>query len=169
MSPLCSIGERTAGPVRWAEDVQGLYENIPGYVKDLGSPMRDLYKTQQMRDQDILKAEVLHKNKMFYNHVLFEFRADQNTMPLKETLQLSIYSSGNLLLSVNYWEKISKLILISNLSFAVYEKTRKMTETDFLSNIGGLFGLCLGFSIISLAEVFYWFIIRMAKNIGQWI
>ena len=107
MSPLCSIGGRTAGPVRWAEDVGGLYEDIPGYVKDLGSPMRDLYKTQQMRDQDILKTKVLHKKKDFYNHVLFEFRADQNTMPLKETLQLSIYSSGNLLLSVNYWEKIS--------------------------------------------------------------
>ena len=58
MSPLCSLGESKAEPVRWAQDVRGLYEDIPGYVKDLGSPMRDLYKTQQMRDQDMLNTEV---------------------------------------------------------------------------------------------------------------
>merc|ERR1712128_232109 len=45
-----------------------------------------------------------------------------------------------------------------------YEKSRRMTETDFLSNLGGLFGLCLGFSIISFIEIVYWFIIRMFKK-----
>ena len=99
--------------------------------------------------------------------IMMGFRSELNIMPLRETLQLSTYSLGNLLLLVNDWDDIKRLV-ISILYFAVYEKTRKMTETDFLSNIGGLFGLCLGFSIISLAEVFYWFIIRMAKNIGQW-
>ena len=51
--------------------------------------------------------------------------------------------------------------------FSEYEKTRRMTETDFMSNVGGLFGLFLGFSIISFVEIFYWFIIRMIKGLGK--
>ena len=64
MSPLCSIGGSTAGPVRWAADVQGLYEEDPDYIKELGSPMRDLYKTPEMWDQDMLKTEVHDRNKL---------------------------------------------------------------------------------------------------------
>ena len=57
MSPFCKLG-KSSGPVRWAEDVEGLYEDIPGYIKELRSPMRDVYKTAEMREQDLLKTEV---------------------------------------------------------------------------------------------------------------
>ena len=68
MSPLCSLGGSTAGPVRWAADVRGLYEEDPDYIQELGSPMRYVYKTQQMRDQDLLKTEVHDKNKDFHKN-----------------------------------------------------------------------------------------------------
>jgi amiloride-sensitive sodium channel len=38
-------------------------------------------------------------------------------------------------------------------------RSAKMTTLDYVSQIGGLLGLCLGFSLISLMEVVYWFTI----------
>ena len=32
--------------------------------------------------------------------------------------------------------------------------------TDFISNIGGLLGLCMGFSLLTAIEVVYWFLVR---------
>ena len=59
MSLFCQLGESDE-PVRWAEDVQGLYQDgkVPGYITNLASPMRNTYKTQEMRDQDMLKTKV---------------------------------------------------------------------------------------------------------------
>ena len=36
-----------------------------------------------------------------------------------------------------------------------------MTVWDFISNIGGLLGLCAGISIISCAEIIYWLVLKM--------
>ena len=46
----------------------------------------------------------------------------------------------------------------------------KITTTTFLSNVGGLLGLCQGFSIISFIEIIYFLTIwgyKRAKNIPQ--
>jgi hypothetical protein len=40
-----------------------------------------------------------------------------------------------------------------------------MTAVDFLSSMGGLFGLCLGFSLTSTYEIFYWFVIKLGRKI----
>ena len=98
MSPFCKLGE-SAGPVKWVEDVQGLYKDVPGYIKELRSPMRDLYKTADMRKQDLLKTEVIDKVKYF---ILFtKLRTEPNTMPLRETLRLLTYFLENLQPLVN--------------------------------------------------------------------
>ena len=39
-----------------------------------------------------------------------------------------------------------------------------MGPIDFVSQLGGLFGLCLGFSLISFIELFYWFSVRLIRN-----
>ena len=36
-----------------------------------------------------------------------------------------------------------------------------MTWIDFVSQIGGVLGLCIGFSLISLIEIIYWFTLRL--------
>ena len=46
-----------------------------------------------------------------------------------------------------------------------YEKTRRMSGFDFLSNVGGLCGLCLGFSLMSGVEILYWIVIRIVRNV----
>ena len=39
-----------------------------------------------------------------------------------------------------------------------------MTIVDFIGSVGGLFGLCLGFSLISFFELLYWFLVRTARG-----
>ena len=45
-----------------------------------------------------------------------------------------------------------------------FERRSRMTAIDFVSQVGGLLGLCMGFSLVSLVELVYWFTIRMARN-----
>ena len=45
-----------------------------------------------------------------------------------------------------------------------------MTFFDFVAMIGGTFGLCLGFSLVSFVEIIYWLAIkipRVAKAMGR--
>ena len=39
-----------------------------------------------------------------------------------------------------------------------------MTFFDFVAMIGGTFGLCLGFSLVSFVEMLYWLAIKMPRN-----
>ena len=48
--------------------------------------------------------------------------------------------------------------------FAEFERSPKMTWLDFISGFGGLCGLCLGISFVSVAEILYWFSIRFSKK-----
>ena len=42
----------------------------------------------------------------------------------------------------------------------IYEKDVVITPTTLIANIGGLMGLCMGFSLISLAEIIYYIFIN---------
>ena len=46
----------------------------------------------------------------------------------------------------------------------VYERKARMTWVGFISQVGALFGLCMGFSFISVIEIGYWLTVRMFKN-----
>ena len=39
-----------------------------------------------------------------------------------------------------------------------------MTWLDFISGFGGICGLCLGISFVSVVEILYWFSIRLCKK-----
>ena len=45
-----------------------------------------------------------------------------------------------------------------------HERDELYSLVDIISNIGGLLGLCAGVSILSCAEIIYWFILRMFSN-----
>ena len=40
--------------------------------------------------------------------------------------------------------------------FSEMERSVNMNPVDLVASLGGLFGLCLGFSIISFIEIVYW-------------
>ena len=46
-----------------------------------------------------------------------------------------------------------------------FSRDQKMTFIGYLSQMGGLLGLWLGFSFISAIEILYWCIIRFTRNI----
>ena len=47
----------------------------------------------------------------------------------------------------------------SSTAFQFYREPR-MTFTNFVSQVGGVLGLFLGFSLVSLVELLYWFLYR---------
>ena len=42
-----------------------------------------------------------------------------------------------------------------------------MTWVGYLSQVGGLLGVCIGFSLVSAVELLYWFIVKMARTFGK--
>ena len=48
--------------------------------------------------------------------------------------------------------------------FPEYARLPKMTWLDFISGFGGICGLCLGISFVSVVEILYWFSIRLCKK-----
>ena len=46
-----------------------------------------------------------------------------------------------------------------------YSRDERMTLIQYISQIGGLMGLCIGFSFISAVEIVYWFTIRYFRNL----
>ena len=45
------------------------------------------------------------------------------------------------------------------------ERSIRMGPVDFIASLGGLFGLCLGFSIISFMEIIYWVFTGLCRAI----
>ena len=48
-----------------------------------------------------------------------------------------------------------------------FKRSERMTWVDYISQIGGLLGLAMGFSIISAIEIVYWVTIRLCRNINS--
>ena len=42
-----------------------------------------------------------------------------------------------------------------------------MTWVGYLSQVGGLLGFYIGFSLVSAVELLYWFIVKMARTFGK--
>ena len=57
------------------------------------------------------------------------------------------------------------LVKISYIFCAEYERSLRMTEIDFISALGGVFGLFLGFSLISFVEIIYWFCVVLIRRL----
>ena len=50
-------------------------------------------------------------------------------------------------------------------SILQFTRQKRMTLVDYISQMGGLLGLFIGFSFISGAELIYWLTFRLAKNV----
>ena len=44
-------------------------------------------------------------------------------------------------------------------------KQSKTSVIEFISQIGGLLGLCMGFSFISVVELIYWLTFKLFRNL----
>ena len=48
-----------------------------------------------------------------------------------------------------------------------FKRSERMTWVDYISQIGGLLGLAMGFSMISAIEIVYWVTIRLCRNVSS--
>ena len=55
-----------------------------------------------------------------------------------------------------YFPSFQVLKFSSIIIFLEMERSVNMNPVDLVASLGGLFGLCLGFSIISFIEIVYW-------------
>ena len=46
------------------------------------------------------------------------------------------------------------------------ERGISMGPVEFVSSLGGLFGLFLGFSVVSFLEIIYWATVRISRNLN---
>lgn len=64
--------------------------------------------------------------------------------------------------------KLSKLsILFKHDSFISLKRSETNTMSNFLASFGGLLGLFMGFSVLSMVEMVYFFTLRLFYKIKQ--
>ncbi|XP_044272614.1 pickpocket protein 28-like isoform X2 [Tribolium madens] len=83
---------------------------------------------------------------------------------LKEDLDPNILKKSFHLSSLTIYFKFNH--------FITSQRHELYGPTDFVANFGGLLGLFMGFSILSLAEILYFFTVRICCNVrlyGNWI
>ena len=133
-SPLCNLTGR-AGPLYWAGAAKELYSEQTGEVPDYVARL-----TGNMRR--------FYWGGKFQNEVLLPNTAENRD---KE------YNA--------FEEDIAVVnIFFGKDSLPEYETDPRMTIWDFISNIGGLLGVCAGISILSCVEIIYWMLLKMITN-----
>ena len=58
-------------------------------------------------------------------------------------------------------------VFFGNAHSTKYIKKNRMSGFGFLSQVGGSVGLAMGISMISVVELFYWFTIRLFKDVKK--
>lgn len=94
------------------------------------------------------------------------FAGDQILQPLP-LFQVSLFkaynSTGEELVGLN----LARLtIFFKEVQFITSRRSELYGQNDFLANVGGLLGLFMGFSILSLIEIIYYVTIRLACNLN---
>ena len=115
----------------------------PDYVARVESPIRKHYPVPRAKEQEIIES-------------------------IREDSEYNAYDKDIAVVNIFFGKPttIGRGFLLNYFKFptAEYERIKRMTAIDFISSMGGLFGLCLGFSLISFFEILYWFIIRLGRN-----
>jgi hypothetical protein len=67
---------------------------------------------------------------------------------------------------VRFTPVVEKVVFFYEFTAIQYEAQLRQTWIDYFANVGGAFGLCLGFSITTLAEL-VWLILRLMARIER--
>ena len=59
---------------------------------------------------------------------------------------------------------LSVTVYLKDPYIQVIQRSEKMSFITFLSNVGGIMGLCLGFSVLSAVEVIYFILSWLTKR-----
>lgn len=136
-SMLCALVDGPMNPAPWMSSAQNEFINANQTVP--------WYLDTDLTNMDTNKRQFPNMRKDMVNHMF------------------PSQSAGNL-----YYDAYKKDIGILNIFFSEkkilkYVTKNRMSNFDFLSQIGGSLGLAMGISIISVIEVIYWFAFRLFK------
>ena len=186
LSPFCNLTSTSLA--MWQPSVLETYGNLKtDYIEQISGPLRLKYPNS-MADEELITAltkvkpckglcsNLPHKQIMKFccyallqpPYILFVIdllfhREICTTMPTKRILPLWTSSLESQLCSVCSTLK-ARIDSIEDFLFSEFERSPKMTWLDFISGFGGICGLCLGISFVSLVEILYWFSIRLCQN-----
>ena len=137
-SPMCDLENNDMNPAIWRQMVQEEFEAIDGSVPDYARP--DPGKMNNQRQYVINPERV-------------------ETLTFKEQILSSpTYDAyENDIAVVNFYFDKSTVI--------EFKRAQRMNLGDYISQMGGLIGLGIGFSFVSAVEIIYWLTIRLLGNI----
>ena len=135
VSKLCSFDTNLSPPI-WGQQVLSQYKDeLPDGVPTY---IANLVSSNKRKFADTRASGVPI------------FTADTNTRPTYDAYEKDIA------MVTFFFESTTAL---------QYQRQLRLTLVGFISQVGGLMGLCLGISFISMIEVVYWFTIRFMRNI----
>ena len=140
-SQLCDLDDVGINPPIWQQLVENEYEKSnDGIVPDFASAtITRMSNTRKYVSSEEKQSQLV-------------FRAQNNATP-----DYDAYINDIAIVSF-YFDKPTVM---------VYDRDQRMTMIDYISQMGGLLGLGIGCSFISIIELLYWLTIRLARNLSN--
>ena len=143
---LCALVDGPFNPPPWMataqEDFEDANQTIPWYLNtDSSYVSKDSDGMRFTNQRSKIEDERKKSNSIFKS----ELKGEQTYDAFKKDIGIVNVFFGK--------EKILK-----------YVTSNKMSNLDFLSQIGGSLGLSMGVSIVSIIELIYWFTFRFFRN-----
>ena len=139
-SPLCDLESSDFNPSIWTELVQTEYKDQTGQVPDYVASSKTRMSNNRYYVTDPNKRGNL------------AFQAHNELHPTYDA-----YSQDIAMVNF-YFEKSSIL---------QFKRAPRLTMIDYISQMGGLLGLGIGFSLVSAVEILYWLTIRLFRNVAE--
>ena len=136
-SQLCDLEDKDMNPPIWSQLVQNEYISANGEVPEFATPT-------ETRMSNTRKYVASQEKEAF---LVLQVKNNQ-------TPEYDAYTND--IARVNFYFDKSTVLL--------YKRDQRMTEIDFISQMGGLLGLGIGCSFISIIELLYWMTIRLGRN-----
>ena len=139
-------------------DTYGSSSDGLDYINGLPSPTRKEYKKLIMRKREILSS--LSEVILFF--LLKPSQEDPVYNAYERDIAVVNIFFGQTTAFGNFF--LAKLF-IPSLFLKEFSRSEKMTWFDFAANMGGITGVTLGISFVSVIELFYWVSIKFCKNL----
>ena len=139
-SPLCDLENVDMNPPIWTQMVQEEFKGSSMDVPDYAKPNEE--KLSNIR-KSIVNPDMI-KDLTLLQH--YKDHKDYNAF-VKDIAIVNFYFDQS--------------------SIVQFKRSLRMTMTDYISQMGGLLGLGIGFSFVSAVEIIYWITIRLYRNISE--
>ena len=138
-SETCDFENTYVNPPMWSQQVQNEYSKALGEMPQYIKP-------------DDRKMESQRK--------YTKYERVENNLILKQAMEAE-----------PTYDAFEKDISVVNFYFGrptvtQFKRAERLTWNDYIAQIGGLLGLAMGLSLISVVELIYWLIIRLGRNIA---